>query len=225
MMKRVWSLLGGHTLLVAVVLLLTGCNLMQRNIGPAPTPTSPTVAEGVPTDGTAVPEGTPPPRPTASLPELAYDMAGLQAQHPDVPYDALALDRLLIHTISTLDAARQASTAATNPELAMLAVTIAEDQRPRVEQLQTWRNDWYPETPITAGAGMTMVSLVLENSEAEDFDQQFAQGLLPHLVGLQQLATDVQRNSEQPELQTLATELETQVTTYLATLRGITGEG
>lgn len=221
MMQRVWSRVVCHTLLAAALLLLTGCSLMQRNIGPAPTATSPAAADSAPTDGTSTTADTPLPLPTASLPELAYDMAGLQAQHPDVPYDALLLDRLLIHTISTLDAARQASTAATDPALVTLVETIAEDQRPRVEQLQTWRNEWYPDTPITAGAGMTMVSLVLDNSEAEDFDQQFTQGLVPHLEGVQQLAADAQRDSEQPELQALAAELETQVTIYLDTLRGI----
>lgn len=202
--------------------MLASCSLMQRNIGPPPT-AAPAIIEAAPTvtaSDESVGEATAPERVAATLPEIAYDMDRLTVEHPEVPYDALFLDRLLVHILSTLDATRQARDAATSPELQSIAAHINTTQQPTIIQLQEWRSDWYGDVPVTVGPGMTMTSLVLDDAE-DRFDQRFVELLIIHYDGLITLADDAAEQAERPELQQFASELSTTFQQQLAELEQI----
>jgi uncharacterized protein (DUF305 family) len=135
-------------------------------------------------------------------------MAFLTAEHPDVPYDALFLDRMLIHSLSVIDAAAQAEDLATQPELRALAELMQQTQEGWLTQFQQWRSEWYPDMGNTTGAGMGMQSLVIEEP-GDTYDLYFIEAMLPHYVGMVALAEDAQRNAEHAELRALADEIVT----------------
>jgi uncharacterized protein (DUF305 family) len=135
-------------------------------------------------------------------------MTFLVEEHPDVPYDALFLDRMLIHSLSVIDAASQAADLATQPELRAMAELMQETQESRLTQFQQWRSEWYPDTGNTTGAGMGMQSLVIEEPD-DAYDLRFIEAMLPHYVGMVALAEDAQRNAEHAELRELAGEIVT----------------
>jgi uncharacterized protein (DUF305 family) len=190
-----------HRVLRSSSVLLCLCWLAacgQRNIGPPPTPTSP-ASENATMPTSSVPD---------TPPSSSYNMTFLVEEHPDVPYDALFLDRMLIHSLSVIDAASQAADLATQPELRAMAELMQETQESRLTQFQQWRSEWYPDTGNTTGAGMGMQSLVIEEPD-DAYDLRFIEAMLPHYVGMVALAEDAQRNAEHAELRELAGEIVT----------------
>jgi uncharacterized protein (DUF305 family) len=151
---------------------------------------------------------TPTPAAPDTAPAPSYDMAFLVAEHPDVPYDALFLDRMLIHSLSVIDVASQAEDLATQPELRALAELMKQTQEGQLTQFQQWRSEWYPDTGTTTGAGMGMQSLVIEEP-GDNYNLRFIETMLPHYEGMVALAEDAQRNAEHAELRELAGEIAT----------------
>jgi uncharacterized protein (DUF305 family) len=185
-------------LLAVLPLLLAACGI-GRNIGPPPTPTAAPPASG---------EAAPPP-PVSAPAADAYDMDALVAAHPDTPYDALFIDRMTIHALSTVDATNQCADAASRTDLADLCGAINASQQSYLSQMQQWRAAWYPDLPVTSGAGMTMASLVLPDAQATAFDRRVVAALLPHYAGMLALAEHAQQNAEHDELRDLAAQMVT----------------
>lgn len=107
-------------------------------------------------------------------------------------------------------------------EIKQLAEAIIAAQQGEIEQMQQWRNAWYPNAssdPVMyhaeMGHSMTMtpemqaammMSGDLGKADAE-FDLRFIDGMIPHHEGALDMAEQVLQNSDRPELQQLAQEI------------------
>jgi uncharacterized protein (DUF305 family)/uncharacterized cupredoxin-like copper-binding protein len=72
----------------------------------------------------------------------AGDMAGMMGQ-----FDLMFIDMMTPHHASAVAMAQVAETRAEDPELRALAEQIVESQSAEIEQMQAWRDAWFPDAP------------------------------------------------------------------------------
>jgi uncharacterized protein (DUF305 family) len=97
--------------------------------------------------------------PMAEMPML-QDMPGMSGGHmmnmqADVealreapePFDLAFIDAMIPHHQSAIDAARMVQDTAVHPEVRELARQVIEAQEQEIDQLKTWRQEWFPDTP------------------------------------------------------------------------------
>lgn len=60
------------------------------------------------------------------------------------PFDLAFIDAMIAHHESAIEAAEIIREATQRPELQTLADDIIEAQRREIEQMETWRQEWYP---------------------------------------------------------------------------------
>jgi uncharacterized protein (DUF305 family) len=69
------------------------------------------------------------------------DLAQLEAA---VPFDKAFIDAMIPHHQSAIDMAKEAQTKATHQEIKDLAGRIVSAQQREIDQMKTWRSQWYP---------------------------------------------------------------------------------
>src|SRR5215207_7557960 len=79
----------------------------------------------------------------------AGDMAAMMGQ-----FDLMFIDMMTPHHASAVAMAQVAETRAEHPELRMLAEQIIESQSAEIEQMQSWRDEWFPDA-----SAMPMMSM------------------------------------------------------------------
>jgi uncharacterized protein (DUF305 family) len=72
------------------------------------------------------------------------DLAKLEAT---VPFDKAFIDAMIPHHQSAIDMAQEAKTKAKRQEIKDLAGRIVTAQQREIEQMKTWRAQWYPGQP------------------------------------------------------------------------------
>jgi uncharacterized protein (DUF305 family) len=70
------------------------------------------------------------------------DMAGMMGQ-----FDLMFIDMMTPHHASAVAMAQVAQTRAEHPELRSLAADIIASQRAEIAQMQSWREQWFPDAP------------------------------------------------------------------------------
>jgi uncharacterized protein (DUF305 family) len=74
--------------------------------------------------------------------ERAGDMAGMMGQ-----FDLTFIDMMTPHHASAVAMAQVAETRAEHPELRTLTEQIIASQSAEIEQMQSWRDQWFPDAP------------------------------------------------------------------------------
>ena len=107
-------------------------------------------------------------------------------------------------------------------EMKQLSQAIIAAQQSEIEQMQQWRQEWYPDAsaePIMwhAEMGHTMAmtpdmrsAMMMDGDlgEADDeFDLRFINAMIPHHEGALVMAEQVLERSDRPELKELAEEI------------------
>ncbi|NJO07945.1 MAG: DUF305 domain-containing protein [Chloroflexaceae bacterium] len=185
-----------------LLLLLTGCGLMDRNIGPptsASPPTLPTVVPG-----------------TVSL---ADQFGQLVDERDDLPYDALLLDTLSVHMLGAVDLANQAIRRTSDPVLLELAEEIVAIQQRNVARLQQWRRTWYPDLGVTPAIDLSIDTGGLVAVDNDAFDAAFEVTMLAYLEQGRLIAEDGRQQATRPELRDMAAELLTDYEQQIAQLQ------
>lgn len=114
-------------LFVVTPFLLGSCGIMDRNIGPPPTPT--------PEQSGVVAQ---------VIADASRDFDQLVAQNPDGPYDALLIDALTAHLLGSIDLANQGVSRIKNSTLRDTAQTIVDNRQQFVVRLQQERTTAFP---------------------------------------------------------------------------------
>lgn len=146
----------------------------------------------------------------------------------DAEFDLRFIDGMIVHHQGAVVMAEAALENSQRPEIRQLATDIIAAQAAEIEQMQAWRQAWYPDAgaePIMYHAEMQhsmpmsaemqaamMMSGDLGPADAE-FDQRFIDGMVPHHEGALVMAEQVLQKSDRPELRALA---ETILTTQQA---------
>lgn len=171
-------------LLLLCLVLLVGCGAQQ----PAAVPTVPTAT---------------------GASEQATDDQGVGMDHgmgemSDAPYDAQFIDSMIIHHQGAVDMARQVLAESQRPELGTLAENIITSQEAEIQQMQAWREAWFPDVPVTEGMGMHMGDMEISDDTSVPFDLRFLEAMISHHQGAIDMAQDALENTERPEIRELA---------------------
>lgn len=144
------------------------------------------------------------PATTSSTPETMPGGHSDQSMHAEgQPYDAIFIDSMIVHHEGAITMAKQALQSAEHPEIRQLAEAIVAAQQTEIDQMQDWRDAWYPDLPKTAGMGMDMGTMEVALGDTP-FDQRFIEAMIPHHEGAIAMARDAQQKAEHQEIKQLA---------------------
>jgi uncharacterized protein (DUF305 family) len=128
-------------------------------------------------------------------------------QTSDAPYDAQFIDGMTIHHKGAVAMAEQALEESQRPEIKALAQNIIDTQNSEIEQMATWRQEWYPDVPTTQGTGGHMGDMELSSDTSIPFDQRFITAMIGHHEGAIAMAKEAQTKAEHAEIKQLAGEI------------------
>ncbi len=125
-------------------------------------------------------------------------------QVSSTPYDAQFIDGMTIHHKGAVVMAEQAMKESQRPEIKQLAQNIIATQNLEIEQMATWREQWYPTVPTTQGTGGHMGEMELSSDTSIPFDQQFIIAMISHHQGAIEMGKEGQTKAEREEIKQLA---------------------
>lgn len=129
----------------------------------------------------------------------------------DVPIEALFIDGMIPHHQLAVEMAQQALEEAEHEELRQIAQQIIEAQQAEIEQLQQWREEWYPDIEPSMGMQMdgmlTLEDMMLSTDESIPFDLRFVDAMIIHHGGAITMAQQLLGVAERQELRRLAQEI------------------
>lgn len=140
----------------------------------------------------------------------------------DENFDLRFIDAMLLHHQGAIDMAEEALEKSDRTEIKQLAQAIVDAQQQEIQQMQNWRQAWYPDAgeqpvmyhaemghmmPMSAEmqSSMTM-SEDLGAADAE-FDLRFINAMVPHHEGAVKMAAEALEKSDRPEIQELAQQI------------------
>jgi len=136
----------------------------------------------------------------------------------DEPFDLQFIDRMSMHHEGEIMSSEHMISDSKRPELRELAKNIGESQSTQIDQMQEWRDDWYPDTEQTSGMPAGAMDEMMRGGMMEGMmggsmqemmggnatDEMFLRMMIPH----HQMAVDMSENAldeaEHPELENLA---------------------
>lgn len=140
----------------------------------------------------------------------------------DATYDLRFIDGMIMHHEGAIVMAEAALEHSQRAEIRQLAEEIIAAQETEIQQMQDWRQAWYPSAgpePIMYHADMNHDMPMSEEMAAamrmdmdlgtadDEFDLRFINAMIPHHEGAVAMAEDVQAKSDRPEMQALADEI------------------
>ena len=122
----------------------------------------------------------------------------------DMPFDAMFIDSMIEHHQGAIDMAEMALEEAEHEELRTLAEEIIAAQTAEIEQLQSWRSEWYPDLDLAGGMQMGMDEMMIGDDESVPFDQRFIEAMISHHQGAIDMAVMALEQAEHEEIRTLS---------------------
>jgi uncharacterized protein (DUF305 family) len=119
-------------------------------------------------------------------------------------FDAMFIDGMIEHHQGAIDMAEMALEQAEHEEIRILSEEIIAAQAGEIEQMQSWRSEWYPDLAPTVGMAMEMGDMSISENDSKAFDQRFIEAMISHhqgAIGMAQMALD---QAEHEEIRALA---------------------
>ena len=148
----------------------------------------------------------------------------------DKPFDLQFIDQMTMHHEGAIMSSEHMISDSKQPELRELAENIEESQSEQVEQMQGWRDEWYPDAGQTSGRpagamgemmgdGM-MGGSMQEMMGADATDEMFLRMMIPH----HQMAVDMSEKAfdkaKHPELKDLARKIRDEQKAEIESMEG-----
>lgn len=140
----------------------------------------------------------------AAATESGMDQGGMSTATSDAPFDAQFIDSMLEHHTGAISMAQDALKNAERQEIKDMAQNIIRDQQKEVDQMKSWRQQWYPDLPPTGGMGMQMGDMTVGGDSKQPYDQRFITAMLAHHNGAIAMAKDALNKAERQEIKDLA---------------------
>jgi hypothetical protein len=125
---------------------------------------------------------------------------------------------MIMHHQGAVAMANDALKQAQRPEIKQLAEAIIQAQEAEIKQMQDWRKAWFPGLPDTGGTGMSMGMMEVAAGN-EPYDLRFIDAMIPHHQGAIDMAEDLKKNTQRPELLKLADDIIKAQTAEIAQMR------
>ena len=148
-------------------------------------------------------EDAPTPTPTASATEDHSGHSVADGEH----FDAMFIDGMIEHHEGAIAMAEQALDESERPEIRELAQAILDAQASEIDQIESWREDWFAGLPHTGGMAMDMGPMEVAGDASQPFDQRFIDAMIPHHEGAISMAREALENSSRPEIRAMADEV------------------
>ena len=147
----------------------------------------------------------------------------------DKLFDLQFIDQMTMHHEGAIMSSEHMISDSKRPELRKLADNIEESQSGQIDQMQEWRDEWYPDAGQTSGmpAGMMegmmegmMGGSMQEMMGGDATDEMFLRMMIPH----HQMAVDMSEKAldeaEHPELENLARKIINEQTAEIELMKG-----
>ena len=132
----------------------------------------------------------------------------------DRPFDLQFIDQMIVHHQMAIMSSEHMISDSERPELRQLAENIQKSQSEQIEQMQAWRNEWYPDAGPTSGmpSGMMddgkmeqmMGSSMQGGMDSDTADAMFLRMMIPHHQDAIDMSEEALERAEHPELKELA---------------------
>ena len=138
------------------------------------------------------------------------------------PFDLQFIDQMIIHHQGAIMSAEHMIADSERPELRQLSENIQTSQAEQIEQMRTWREEWYPDAGPTFEMDPTQMNEMMGDNQMQEMmgdnqmqemmgtegtDAMFLRMMIPH----HQLAIDMSEQAldyaEHPELKELAQQI------------------
>jgi uncharacterized protein (DUF305 family) len=129
---------------------------------------------------------------------------GAMVMDGQTPFDALFIDSMIEHHQGAIDMAEMVVEQAELEEVRTLAEAIIAAQSTEIEEMRTWREEWFPGLAPTGGMQMDMGDMEIRDDESVPFDQRFIEAMISHHQGAIHMAEMALEQAEREEIRTLA---------------------
>ena len=163
--------------------------------------------------------------------------SGMQAMgsfDEDKPFDLQFIDQMTMHHEGAIMSSEHMISDSKRPELRELAENIEESQSEQIDQMQEWRDEWYPDARQTAGmpAGMMgemmgdgmmeqmMGGSMQEMMGGEATDGMFLRMMIPHHQMAVDMAEKAMKDAEHPKLADLARKIKDEQSAEIELMQG-----
>lgn len=136
--------------------------------------------------------------------EMDHGDHGQMTMDPDIPFDAQFIDSMIEHHEGAIVMAQEALDNSEQSDLRTLADAIILAQTSEIEEMQAWREAWFPDLPPTEGMGMAMGEMEIADDAGKPFEQRFIEAMISHHQGAIDMAEMALQMSEREEIRILA---------------------
>jgi uncharacterized protein (DUF305 family) len=152
----------------------------------------------------------------------------------DEPFDLQFIDQMTMHHQGALMSTAAMIADSDRPELQQLAAAIEVSQTAQIDQMQTWRTEWYGDAAATAGgmdiarteqmmSGEAMFGMGdMMGGRGEDMYLQMM--IVHHQLGVD-MAEEAITRSERPQIRVLAQKIADEQSAQIALMQGYLSEG
>ncbi len=133
---------------------------------------------------------------SGTMPGMDHSTMNMES---NTAFDAMFLDGMIEHHQGAIEMAEMALEQAEHEEIRILSEEIIAAQASEIEQMQSWRSEWYPDLAATAGMGMEMGDMSISEDASKPFDQRFIEAMISHhqgAIGMAQMALDQAEHEE-----------------------------
>ncbi len=149
----------------------------------------------------------------------------------DAPFDAQFLDQMTVHHEGALMSTRAMIADSARPELRDLANDIIASQSAQLDQMRTWRKQWYPEVTTTFSMGAGMMGGAEDDVMMDGgmmggtgTDRMYLQMMIVHHQLAVDMAERAQEQATHPELRKLAATIAVEQSAEITRMRGYLGD-
>lgn len=131
------------------------------------------------------------------------------------PYDLQFLDTMIAHHEGAIEMAKMVEAKTQNADLKTFAAKIAADQQQEINQMKSWREQWFAGKPSALNMEMTgmtesmrgMNMPALNAATGTSFDVEFVKQMIPHHEGAAVMSREALTKAEHPELKNFANQI------------------
>lgn len=134
----------------------------------------------------------------------------------DKQYDLRFINAMIAHHMGAIDMAKNAKDNSKRGEIKTLANNIISAQQKEIDQMYSWKKDWYNDTSKVEMNDYSM-NVNLGTSDSK-YDLRFINAMIAHHDMAIEMATDAQRKSTRNEILNLANDVITAQTSEISNM-------